>query len=182
MDTGKIKWALGLGIAICWILLAVTIYAQNAQVTSQQINITENNSPSGSSVIEQVFNPGVVPRASPCDRIAESQIKVYDDKVVIEFKDAQWAKFTDTHSMEPVISSKSNAIEFVPQSEKDICVGDIASYSSGYADGTIIHRVVETGYDDEGWYALFKGDNVPYKDPGKVRFSQIRRVVVGIIY
>jgi Fe-S-cluster formation regulator IscX/YfhJ len=42
--------------------------------------------------------------------------------------------------------------------------------------------VIETGEDSNGWYAIFKGDNNPIRDPSKVRFSQIRRIVVAVIY
>jgi uncharacterized protein (UPF0248 family) len=48
--------------------------------------------------------------------------------------------------------------------------------------GTIIHRVVKIGQDSEGWYAILKGDNLSQEDPEKVRFDQVQRVVVAIIY
>ena len=82
--------------------------------------------------------------------------------------------------MDPVLDSTSHAIQIIPKIPEDVHVGDIASYSTD--NGTIIHRVIETGYDSEGWYALFKGDNNPVKDPDKVRFKNIRRIVVAIIY
>ena len=119
---------------------------------------------------------------SPSSWISENQIGVYSQKVILDVKDPQWATFTDTHSMEPVISSRSYAIEVVPESADKIKVGDIVSYESKYADGTIIHRVIEKGYDSEGVYFIMKGDNNPNPDPGRVRFDQMRRVVVAIIY
>ena len=62
-----------------------------------------------------------------------------------------------------------------------IKIGDIVSYS--YVDGTtIIHRVAQIGNDENGWYAVAKGDNSSFADPDKVRFSQIKRVVVAIVY
>lgn len=121
-------------------------------------------------------------RASPADRIPENAIGVYHDRVVLDLANAQWATFTDTHSMEPVISAGANAIEIVPKTEDEIQVGDIASYRSAYADGTIIHRVVYKGQDEDGTYFIFKGDNIPTSDPGRVRFEQIERVVVAIVY
>jgi len=119
---------------------------------------------------------------SPFDRIKESQIKVYDDKVVIEIENAQWASFIDTNSMDPVIDEGSNAIQIAPKTYEEIKVGDIISYKSDYAEGTFIHRVIETGFDNEGWYCIAKGDNNPEADPGKIRFSQIKKVLVAIIY
>lgn len=121
-------------------------------------------------------------RASPSDWVSESQIKVSRDRVVVELPDAVWATFTDTNSMDPVIDAGANALEIVPTSPGQIHVGDIVSYESRLVDGTIIHRVVEIGRDSEGWYAVFKGDNLSQPDPEKVRWEQIRRVVVAIIY
>lgn len=117
---------------------------------------------------------------SPKDRVQEDKIHVFPNQVLLDIRGAQWSRFTDTNSMDPVIDSGSNAIQVIPQSSDDIQVGDIISYDSEY--GTIIHRVIETGKDKEGWYATAKGDNNPSPDPFKIRFKQIKRVVVGIIY
>ena len=119
---------------------------------------------------------------SPQDRIPEAAIQVFDDRVVIRLDDPQWATFTDTNSMDPVIDAGANAIQLIPKSEADIQVGDIVSYESRFFDGIIIHRVVYKGADEQGAYFVLKGDNNPTNDPGKVRFEQVRRVVVGIVY
>jgi hypothetical protein len=129
-----------------------------------------------------MLEPGATERISPDDRIKEHQIKVYNDKVVIELEGAQWASFTDTNSMDPVIDDGVHAIEIIPLHPDEVHVGDIMSYESTLVDGTIIHRVVETGYDEEGWYAIMKGDNLRNRDPERVRFNQVRRIVVAIIY
>ncbi len=123
-----------------------------------------------------------VERASPSDWIKEDQIKVYNDRVIIDLKDAEWASFTNTNSMDPVLDEKANAIEIIPKSVDDIHVGDIISYNSDYVDGTIIHRVIKIGSDEKGWYCIVKGDNNQSPDPGKIRFNQIKRILVGIIY
>ena len=39
-----------------------------------------------------------------------------------------------------------------------------------------------SGFDDEGWYAIMKGDNLEKADPYKVRFENVKRVVVAVIY
>lgn len=119
---------------------------------------------------------------SPNDWIKENQILVYNTQVILDLKNAEWATFTDTHSMEPVLSSRANAIEIRPKSSDDIKVGDIISYNSEYSDGTIIHRVIEKNSDEKGVYFTLKGDNNPAPDPGKIRFEQIQRVVVAIVY
>jgi hypothetical protein len=84
--------------------------------------------------------------------------------------------------MDPVLDASANGIEIIPESEADIHVGDIVSYQSSSVEGTVIHRVVELGNDEEGWYAIMKGDNNQFADPGKVRFDQIKRVLVAVIY
>ncbi len=101
---------------------------------------------------------------------------------MIEISNAEWAKFTDTNSMDPILDEGANAIEIVPQSYEDISVGDIVSYSIPNVQGTIIHRVLETGFDSEGWYAITKGDNIKKPDPYKIRFENLKRVVVAVIY
>jgi len=42
--------------------------------------------------------------------------------------------------------------------------------------------VMQVDYDNLGWYAIVKGDNNPRPDPNKVRFNQIKRILVMIIY
>ena len=128
-----------------------------------------------------LFQDGVE-KDSPGDWIKEDQIKVYNDKIIVNLKDAEWASFPDTNSMDPVIDEKANAIELIPKSAEDIHVGDIISYKSDYADGTIIHRIIKISSDDKGWYCIVKGDNNQSPDPGKIRFNQIKRVLVAIIY
>jgi len=119
---------------------------------------------------------------SPADRIKESQIHVYDDMVVIEIENPEWSRFTDTNSMDPVLDYGANAIHMVPSSEDELHVGDIVAYDSEYSDATIIHRIIEIGHDEKGTYYILKGDNNPTADPGKVRFEQIQRVLVAVIY
>ncbi len=119
---------------------------------------------------------------TPPDKIKASQIKVYQSRVVLDIQNAEWASFTPTGSMEPVLNENSNAIEVVPKSEDEIEIGDICSYKSQYSSGSIIHRVVYKGQDEKGTYFVFKGDNNPASDPGRIRFDQIQRCVVAIVY
>jgi len=121
-------------------------------------------------------------KMSPSDHIKSDQIKVYNDRIVIEVKDAMWAQFTDTNSMDPIIDIGSNSIEIIPKSERDVKIGDIISYKSNVFDGIIIHRVVDISEDKDGLYYVTKGDNNAVKDPEKVRFSQIHGLVIGVLY
>ena len=168
-------------------MVAFAMFAQNA-VAEPVIAENAAEQPSENPEQNEISNilaalrGGAAERPSPCSRIEENQIYVFQDQIIIDFKDAEWATFTDTNSMDPVIDAGANALEYVPKSESEICVGDIVSYKSNYADGIIIHRVVEIGEDSQGWYATMKGDNNPYQDPGRIRFDQVERVVIGIIY
>ena len=149
-------------------------------VTVPDVNIGSVNLDAPKKEHTQFTEP--VEQISPYDHISESQIHVLRDRVIIDIPNAEWAKFTDTNSMDPVLDEGANAIEFIPKSTSDVHVGDIVSYHSEITDSTIIHRIVEIGNDENGWYAYFKGDNIPILDPERVRFEQLRRVVVAIIY
>jgi signal peptidase I len=105
---------------------------------------------------------------------------INEDYIIISVYGAVLAKFTETGSMLPTITGTANAIEIIPGSDSEIQLGDIISYNLN--NETIIHRVIEISSDSEGWYAVTKGDNIPMADLEKVRFEQIERVVVGIIY
>lgn len=120
-------------------------------------------------------------RDSPFDRIAEQDIEMHQDGVFIKLNEPQWAVFADTNSMDPVFDQGHHAIQIVPKTKEEVHVGDIISYRSpmGFS---IIHRVTKTGYDDKGWYAIVQGDNNNTPDPEKVRFEDITRVVVAVIY
>jgi hypothetical protein len=125
--------------------------------------------------------PAKIPeRPSPRDRIKEWQIQMSAGSVTIQVDRPILAGFADTNSMDPVLDAKHNAIEIIPRTEAEIQVGDIVSYRTDW--GTMSHRVTQIGKDSEGWYAIFQGDNNPVPDPGRIRFNQIERVVVAIIY
>jgi signal peptidase I len=152
-------------------------------IASKQANANNDWQDTPASELS-AFNPfqDVTPKESPKDRVADKAIAVYKDRVILDVQDVQWATFTDTHSMEPVIFKGANALEITPKSEDDIKVGDIVSYKSDYAEGNIIHRVVYKGQDEKGTYFVMKGDNIPTSDPGRIRFSQMQRVVIGLVY
>lgn len=121
-------------------------------------------------------------KPSPYNWISEGDIYVYEDRVVLNIKNAEWATFTDTNSMDPTFDYGSNAIEIVPETPNQIHVGDIVSYNLRGSDSIIIHRVIETAFDELGWYMKTKGDNNARADPDKIRFDQVKRIVVAIVY
>ncbi len=157
-------------------------YSSSIDLLSEKQKSKNNQLLEEFSKIEDSFSNKNKDKISPYDWIKTDDILVYDNYVLIKIKDPEWAIFTDTNSMDPVLDSTSNAIEIIPGSEKDVHLGDIVAYKSRYHEGTITHRVVEIGEDSAGWYIRLKGDNNPDIDPGKVRFNQVERIVVGILY
>lgn len=91
--------------------------------------------------------------------------------------------------MDLVLDEDSHVILAVPNSGNDIHVGDIIThvgdiitFQSNSSENEIIHRVVKTGYDFEGWYAVTRGDNNSSEDPEKLRFDEITGIVIAILY
>lgn len=120
--------------------------------------------------------------AAPSDTLSESNIKVYDSKVILTLDGARWASYTDTKSMSPVLDEGTNGIEIVPKSIEDIHVGDIVAYETKYNRIPIVHRVIAIKKDSLGTYFVLKGDNNMKADGEKVRFDQIKYKLVAVIY
>ena len=131
---------------------------------------------------EQPFSITSNELKSPGDWISESDVKLMDNYVVIKAENTRWARFADTNSMDPVIDENSNSIEFKPASHDELQIGDIISFKSDMINGNVIHRIVDTGEDEEGWFAVTKGDNNRNVDPYKVRFEHIKGVVIAVLY
>ncbi|KYK26828.1 hypothetical protein AYK26_04550 [Euryarchaeota archaeon SM23-78] len=169
-------------------VIATNIYSYYASAQNN-LQLPENNNGGYEYQEESAFDRALAMLhtrsneiASPQDRVREDQIIVTDEGILIDIKGAEWARFTDTNSMDPIFDEGANAIELIPKSEEEIQIGDIVAYDSEYAQGIIVHRVVYKGQDEKGTYFVMKGDNNPTSDPGKIRFEQIKRVVVAIIY
>ncbi|MFC1728120.1 hypothetical protein ACFLZ7_01485 [Nanoarchaeota archaeon] len=126
---------------------------------------------------------GIAPEHnSPGDHIENNQIHVYKDRIVLDIQNAVWSEFADTNSMDPLLDIGANGIEIRPKTANQISVGDVISYESEEIGGIVIHRVIEVSEDEEGWFAVVRGDNNPVNDPGKVRFEQVQGILVGVIY
>ena len=119
---------------------------------------------------------------SPVGRVSEDQIHIYSDYIILDIPGAQWATFTNSDSMAPVLDKGTQALQIVPRTPEDIHLGDIVSYAKPGEELRIIHRVVYIGEDEEGIYYIVKGDNNRDPDPEKVRFEQIERVLFALVY
>ena len=81
--------------------------------------------------------------------------------------------------MVPIFDTGANGVGIKPKSEDELNVGDIITFRQ---DGNlIVHRIVEKGIDEEGWFFITRGDNNNIND-GKIRFSQIDSVLVALFY
>lgn len=121
---------------------------------------------------------GTADKDNPSDFISGEEIHLYSDKLIIEKTGLAYAPVEDTKSMEPLLSSNSHVIE----AEADIDLlkaGDIISFSK--EGKVIVHSIIETGEDSEGWYALTKGYNNEFMDDWKVRAFELKGIVVGIL-
>jgi hypothetical protein len=117
--------------------------------------------------------------SAPFDFVEENQIKIYNDKIVIDIKDASLSRYAPTGSMKPVLDQGSNGIRIVPKSKDEIHVGDIITFKQD--NYLIVHRVIEIGSDVDGLYFITKGDNNSISD-GKVRFEDIKYITIGVIW
>ena len=116
---------------------------------------------------------------SPADRVSLRDIRVNSNEVAVQIPGAVLYAIADTNSMDPTLDKESTIVAVKPLQESDLIVGDIVIYRAGSA--LIIHRIVEIGEDSDGKYFVPKGDNNDIAD-GKIRFSQIEAVVIGILY
>ncbi len=120
---------------------------------------------------------------APKDRIDDKNIQVFNDRVIIDLKDLQgrkisWSAFADTESMVPTLDKGCNGLEFIPNTPQDLHIGDMIAFEQNKR--LIIHRIQKIGQDQDGWFAITKGDNNKFTD-GKVRWSEIKYVTFGII-
>ncbi len=116
---------------------------------------------------------------APGNWISEQEIQIYDNAVVLNIEGASLSRYAPTGSMKPLLNENSNGIKIVPKSEQDISIGDIVTFEQNGEH--IIHRVIEKGIDEKGVYFITKGDNNNVSD-GKIRFSQIKYVTIGMLW
>lgn len=121
-------------------------------------------------------------RLTPADRVAEEWIRASSDAVLIRLPNATIGAISETNSMGGLLGNGSSAIMIKPKSAEDLRQGDIVAYHSDEAAGLVAHRIIRIGEDEQGWFAITKGDESGAVDPEKIRFNQARYVIVGIIY
>jgi len=136
-------------------------------------------------LIYTLLNPGLEKPLSsmfggisaPGDWISDNNIKVTENSIVISIPNASLSAYAATGSMKPVLDAGANGIRIVPKNPEDIQVGDIVTYGNQ----NIVHRVIEAGKDEKGYWYTVKGDNNDFSD-GTIRFEDIKYVTIGVLY
>ncbi len=154
---------IGLLLAVLFVNMFILIYIFQPSLAGRIISPIQENSI----------------KSSPSDFIKESNIVAENNQINIFIENFTLSRYNSSKSMFPLISNSSTGINKIPSSEKEINIGDIISFKSN--NRIIVHRVIEKGYDKKGVYFITKGDNNTFRDE-KIRFSQIRSVLVAIIY
>lgn len=121
-------------------------------------------------------------RSSPANFVSESDLVVKEDYIMVKLLNARVSSIEDTNSMDPLLDAGSNTIEVLPSSPDDLSSGDVISFFEPSIGKIVIHRIVDVDIDEEGWFAITKGDNNKLVDDWKVRFSQIKGMLVGVLY
>jgi signal peptidase I len=144
----------------------------NASRAEQVAAICKENYP---ALRDEPFND-----IAPETHVPISDILVSQSKVIISVPDLQQGIVAASQSMDPYLDENDVVLEVKVTDPAEIHEEDIIVFQRG--EERIIHRVIEIGHDEEGWYARTKGDNNIRADPEKVRFSDVRGLVVGVIY
>ena len=119
--------------------------------------------------------------AFPQHRIDINDVKLLNTHTVINVPDLI-SKYTlcDSYSMSPVLGCDTTVLAKSVNTHSELNVGDIVIIAQ--IETPVIHRIIDEGVDDTGWYCITKGDNNNNRDTTIRRFSDILYVVVGIIY
>ena len=114
----------------------------------------------------------------PSNWLDEEDIQLNDDQIIIKIDDSSIISYSDVRSMEPYVTQNSMSIILKPEIG-NLEIGDVIIFQKS---GTLItHRIIKIGTDYSGVYYITQGDNNEISD-GKIRFEDIKGVVVGVLY
>ena len=103
-----------------------------------------------------------------------------DDIVSSDFN----LQISNTGSMLPTLDDTNKLYFRYINSIENIKVNDIILFKTSFIWNNYtgasdrVHRIVKIGYDNEGWYAITKGDNIKENDGGVRRFEDIKGVLI----
>ena len=111
-------------------------------------------------------------------RIPFDSIKVYPDEVRIEYPGLTYAK-VNSDSMAPLLTHDSVVFEKHPESAAEIHVGDVISFYEPFADGVVLHMVVEIVEQDGKTFYRTQGTANEEVDDWLVPFENVKGIMVG---
>ena len=122
----------------------------------------------------------------PSHKINAENIIINPNYVIINEKNLCKVEILkiNSGSMLPTITQDSIVLCKIPKQE-ELVVGDIVYYEK---DGCVtnynkvLHRIIKTNNDEKGIYYITKGDANIQSDLCKLRFNDIKAVIVGVIY
>ena len=116
---------------------------------------------------------------APKDRISQEEDIIFKKSYVkINYDNIEHGTVLDTNSMIPTLDA-GHTLLYIEPIKNDIQVGDIIAWQTETSSS--LHRLIEIGEDKKGTFYITQGDANLQKDT-KIRFENIKLVVVGIIY
>ncbi len=159
--------------------------------TSQVVYASSSAVSGGACIQNKVFSPSdswykkaeqhvvVVP-----DILEESEIHVFKNKTIIDGKFARLSP-AGTNSMLPLFGLENTVLGLHTDGE-NLSVGTIITFDVSWYDEEqdvpVVHRIIDTGSDADGFYYVVKGDNNPNIDPWKIRPEHVDTVIAAVIY
>ncbi len=117
----------------------------------------------------------------PTNVTGQDALDFSPDKATLHVAQPFGAVLTDSDSMRPVMDEDTMLVQ-IPPEQREIRPGDIIAFTANYSATIIVHRVIAVGKDDEGWFAITKGDNNVKPDPEKVRRDDLIGITAATVY
>ena len=146
------------------LLFSVSVFAFTSSILIDKYHVQKLEEPVNEAIDSVIYRPGE-------SRIKKENIQVYENAVVIEVYNA---RVNDVNIQDPLINKDSNMIQIVPESPAMLKEGDIVTYNKDNKIKT--GRIEVTNQDADGYYYLIQNE------PDKIRFTQIKSIVIGILY
>jgi hypothetical protein len=158
----KLVFNIFLTITVAIFVLSLTAFA--SAIIIDQYHPKSIEQPVNSAIDSIIYRPGE-------SRIKRESIQVYENAVVIEVYDA---KVNQQDIRDPLVNKDSNIIQIVPSFPESIKEGDIVTYEINNKIKT--NRIEISGNDQDGHYYRVQSEQE------KIRFKDIKSVVIGILY
>ena len=153
-----------IAIVFTILLFSVSVFAFSSAILIDKYHVQKLEEPVNNAIDSVIYRPGE-------SRIKKESIQVYENAVVIEVYNA---RVNDVNINDPLVNKDSNIIQIVPESPAMLKEGDIITYNKNNKIKT--GRIEVANQDAEGYYYLVQNES------DKIRFIQIKSIVIGILY